>query len=232
MQKLNSRSILNRLFPPRCLLCGAATEGRYLCDFCHADLPWLGQDRCPQCAQPSPDGQRCGPCLRHPPAYDRTHAALIYDFPVGSLIQALKYGHRLEVSSVLTDIWLDQAAPDQQPDLVLPMPLHPARLKERGFNQALELARILAPQCHLPLDRHACQRIRDTPPQASLPLKARRKNLRGAFAARKEQVGGKRIAIVDDVMTSGSSLNELAATLKKAGAIEVECWVMARAVSR
>jgi ComF family protein len=132
----------------------------------------------------------------------------------------------------LTEIWLDHAVPNQLPDLLLPMPLHPARLKERGFNQALELARILAPQCRLPLDRDACRRIRDTPPQATLPLKARRKNLRGAFNASTEQVCSKRIGIVDDVMTSGSSLNELAATLKKAGAVEVECWVMARALQR
>ncbi len=155
---------------------------------------------------------------------------LIYDFPVASLIQALKYGHRLEVSAALTELWLDHAAPNPFPDLLVPMPLHPARLRERGFNQALELARILAQQCDLPLSRDACQRIRDTPPQAALPLKARRKNLRGAFSANADQVSGKRIAIVDDVMTSGSSLNELAATLKKAGTVEVECWVMARAV--
>ena len=157
---------------------------------------------------------------------------MVYDFPAASLIQALKYGHRLEVGSALAEIWLDEAMPDPLPDLLVPMPLHPARIKERGFNQALELARSLAPQCHLPLERDACQRIRDTPPQAALPLKARRKNLRGAFTARTEQVRGKRIAIVDDVMTSGSSLNELAATLKRAGAVEVECWVMARAVTR
>ncbi len=227
---MNSRSILNRFFPPRCLLCGDATQGGALCSDCQADLPWLAQERCPQCAQLSPDGQRCGPCLRHPPAFDRTHAALIYDFPVASLIQALKYGQRLEVSSALAQLWLDQAVPRQLPDLLLPMPLHPTRLKERGFNQALELARILAPPCNVPVARDACQRIRETPPQAALPLKARRKNLRGAFSARAEQVSGKRIAIVDDVMTSGSSLNELAATLKKAGAVEVECWVMARAL--
>lgn len=146
------------------------------------------------------------------------------------MIQALKYGHRLEVGSALGEIWLDQVLPDTMPDLLVPMPLHPARLQERGFNQALELARIISAQCRVPLDRDACQRIRDTPPQAALPLKDRRKNLRGAFTARTEAVRSKRIAIVDDVMTSGSSLNELATVLKKAGAVEVECWVMARAV--
>jgi ComF family protein len=155
---------------------------------------------------------------------------LVYDFPVASMIQAFKYGHRLEVGSALSEIWLDQVLPGPLPDLLVPMPLHPARLKERGFNQALELARTIATEYPLLLDRDACRRIRDTPPQTALPLKARRKNLRGAFTARTEQVAGKRIAIVDDVMTSGSSLNELAGTLKKAGAVEVECWVMARAV--
>ena len=149
---------------------------------------------------------------------------------MASLIQALKYGQRLEVNSALAQLWLERALPSPLPDLLVPMPLHPTRLKERGFNQALELARILAPPCKLLLARDACQRIRATPPQASLPLKDRRKNLRGAFAARADEVAGKRIAIVDDVMTSGSSLNELAATLKQAGAVEVECWVMARAL--
>ena len=227
---MNNRSILDHLLPPRCLLCGGATQGRLLCKSCDTDLPWLGQDRCPQCAQPSPQAQLCGPCLRDAPAFDRTHAALIYDFPIASVIQALKYGQRLEIGPALAEIWLDAARPSPMPDLLVPMPLHPARLRERGFNQAVELARRLAPQCRVPLDRDACRRIRDTPPQAALPLKARRKNLRNAFAARPDRVGGKRIAIVDDVMTSGSSLNELAIALKKAGAIEVECWVMARAL--
>jgi ComF family protein len=168
--------------------------------------------------------------MKHPPAFDGTHVPLTYDFPMNKLIQALKYGHRLDVTSALAEIWLVRSIPAVLPDMLIPMPLHPARLKERGFNQAQELGRSLARPIKLHLIQDACQRIRDTAPQASLPLKARQKNLRGAFLADTEKLAGKRIAIVDDVMTSGSSLNELAATLKKAGAVHVECWVMARAL--
>ncbi|MGA7179629.1 MAG: ComF family protein [Thiobacillaceae bacterium] len=168
--------------------------------------------------------------MKHPPAFEGTHAPLTYDFPVNTLIQALRYGHRLDVSSALAEIWLGHSVPTVLPDVLVPMPLHPARLKQRGFNQALELGKGLARQISAPLIPDACQRIRDTPPQAALPLKERHKNLRGAFLADAEKVAGKRIAIVDDVMTSGSSLNELATTLKQAGAVRVECWVMARAL--
>jgi ComF family protein len=227
---LNKRSTINRLFPPRCVLCGNTADGNTLCPPCLNDLPWLSETRCPQCALPTPDGQICGSCLNHPPAFDRTFAPLTYDFPAGKLIQALKYNHRLEITSVLAEIWLGRSTPNPLPDLLVPMPLHPARLRERGFNQAYELGRALVRPLKLVLAHDACQRIRDTPPQATLPLKARQKNLRGAFSASMEKISGKRVAIVDDVMTSGSSLNELAAILKKAGAVEVECWVMARAL--
>lgn len=112
-------------------------------------------------------------------------------------------------------------------DLIIPMPLHPQRLKERSFNQSLEIAKLLAKQHHTPLDYSSCIRTKYTPPQASLPLKERTKNIKGVFDVNAE-LSNKRIAIVDDVMTTGASLNELAKTLKKAGATHVECWVVAR----
>jgi ComF family protein len=201
-----------------------------LCTRCLDDLPWLPETRCPQCALPTAGSQHCGSCLTHPPAFDATHAPLAYEFPVNALIQSLKYSHRLDVTPALADIWLSRSTSVMTPDMLLPMPLHPARLKQRGFNQAQELGRHLAKQFKVPLVHEACQRIRDTPPQATLPLKERQKNLRGAFSVKEKQIRGTRIAIIDDVMTSGSSLNELAATLKKSGANHVECWVIARAI--
>ena len=114
-----------------------------------------------------------------------------------------------------------------QIDLIIPMPMHNARLKERGFNQALELARIISKSRQIKLDYTSCERIRLTPPQASLPLKERIKNIRGVFSCQ-QNLHNLNIAIVDDVMTTGASLNELAKTLKEAGAAHVECWVIAR----
>lgn len=116
-------------------------------------------------------------------------------------------------------------------DLIIPMPMHNARLKERGFNQALELARIISKNRQIKLDYTASKRIRLTPPQASLPLKERIKNIRGVFSCQ-QNLQGLNIAIVDDVMTTGASLNELAKTLKEAGAAHVECWVIARTLPK
>ena len=116
-------------------------------------------------------------------------------------------------------------------DLIILMPMHPQRLKERGFNQALEIAKVLTKNCKEKLEYNSVERQTLTPPQASLPLKARVKNIKGAFkvnADKLDKLQGKRIAIIDDVMTTGASLNELAKTLKKAGAAHVECWVVAR----
>ena len=219
---------LHRL-PQRCRLCGGAARGLGVCAACRADLPWLPQARCPVCALPSPDGQVCGACLRHPPAWQHTRAALLYDFPVDGLIGALKYRGDLSLAPLLADCLAGNVEAGAV-EVLLPLPLHPARLRARGFNQAVELARPLARRLGLPLLPSAAQRVRDTPPQAGLDRAARLKNLRGAFAVERERVKGRRIAVLDDVMTSGATLGELARALKQAGALEVECWVIARAL--
>jgi ComF family protein len=174
-----------------------------------------------------PQGQTCGACLKRPPAFDRTIAALSYVFPLDRLIPRLKYHGQLAIAPALGE-WLaraTEAAP--VPDRMIAMPLHATRIRERGFNHATEIARDVAARQGLPLDLSSCQRIRDTPPQTGLKHDARRRNLRGAFAC-SEDVRGQHIALVDDVMTTGTSLDELAATLKRAGAREVTCWVAAR----
>ncbi|MFZ5574933.1 MAG: double zinc ribbon domain-containing protein [Pseudomonadota bacterium] len=226
---MNIRSIFNHLLPSACLLCGAATTTGPLCPGCRADLPWHRAPACPQCAQPVPDGQPCGACLRHPPAFDRTAAALVYRFPADRMIPRLKYHGQLALAPALGDCLADVLAGAPRPDRVVPMPLHPARLRERGFNHATEIARSVTRRLGLPLDLDSCRRIRDTPPQMGLGHDARRRNLRGAFACSAE-LGGERVAVVDDVMTTGTSLDELAAALKRAGAAEVDCWVVARAL--
>ena len=214
------------MIPPTCLLCGAAST-RPLCPGCHAELPWHRQPQCPQCATPTPGGQVCGACLRHPPAFDRTHAALAYAFPFDRLIPRLKYQGQLAIAPVLGECLLQAVEQAPAAAALIAMPLHPARIRERGFNHASEIARVLSRRLGVPLDRDSCQRVRDTPPQMALKYDARQRNVRGAFSCR-DDVQGLHVAIVDDVMTTGTSLDELARTLRRAGAREVSCWVVAR----
>jgi ComF family protein len=224
---LNIRSIFNRLVPHACLLCGASAGAESLCTGCLADLPWHTQPQCPQCALPTPGGVRCGACLKHPPAFDRTHAALAYAFPLDRMIPRLKYHGQLAVAPALGECLTQVVERAPRPDRLVAMPLHAQRIRERGFNHASEIARVLAQRLGVPLDAASCRRIRDTPPQMGLKHDARRRNVRGAFACSGD-VRGQRIALVDDVMTTGTSLDELAKTLRQAGAESVETWVVAR----
>jgi len=159
-------------------------------------------------------------------AVEHCEAIYHYGFPLDVLIQHCKYSGAQELADLFAEALSEHLADLPRPDLIIPMPLHPARLRERGFNQALEIARRLGDRLNLPFS-HACRRVRDTPPQAGLDLKERKRNLRGAFAC-DEDLTGKRIALLDDVMTSGSSLNELANAARRAGAVEISAWVVAR----
>lgn len=209
-------------------MCGSTASG-LLCPGCRDDLPWHRGLQCPVCALPTPAGQVCGACLKRPPAYARTRAALRYAFPADRMIPRLKYDGRLVLAPVLGDCLADALQEARRPDCLVPMPLHVARIRERGFNHATEIARRVAARLDLPLDAALCRRVRDTPPQMRLKVDARRRNVRGAFACAGE-VDGLHIALIDDVMTTGTSLDELAATLLRAGAREVSCWVVARAL--
>ena len=160
--------------------------------------------------------------------FTSTAAAYRYDFPVDTLIQRLKYGGQIAIAAYLADRLAEMLAAEAGPDLIVPMPLHRRRLTARGFNQAALLAGRLSQRLGIPFEPEACERMRDTPPQVGLPVKARHKNIRGAFACRTD-LSGRRVALVDDVMTSGASLNELAMVVKRAGASEVSAWVVARA---
>ncbi|MEN6584873.1 MAG: phosphoribosyltransferase family protein [Sulfuricella sp.] len=158
-------------------------------------------------------------------------AAFTYDFPLDALIQALKYGHQLAVLVPLAKALAQQVSAAPRPDVLIAMPLHPLRLRERGFNQALELAKIVARGLDIPLLTHGAERIRATAPQVGLPLKKRAGNLRGAFTCSLD-LQGKHVAILDDVMTTGASLRELALTLRRQGAAEISAWVVARTVGK
>ncbi|MCK9284924.1 MAG: ComF family protein [Rhodocyclaceae bacterium] len=222
------RQIGLRLLPPQdCLLCGAAAGAEMLCEPCNRSLPLLDDPQCPRCALPVPSGSVCGQCLAQPPHYDATVARWRYGFPLDRLVHALKYAHRLAVADFFARALQELSPPAA--DLLIPLPLSPQRLAERGFNQAVELARPLARRWDIPLSLDGCLRVADTVAQATLPWKKRRRNVRHAFECRID-LSGKRIAVIDDVMTTGATLDEFARTLKNHGAAHVANWVCARAL--
>ncbi|HEX3632626.1 MAG TPA: ComF family protein [Casimicrobiaceae bacterium] len=217
-----------RALPQRCELCAASSGDDLICEACTRDLPRIGA-ACPVCALPAPAAQVCGSCLADPPAFDATIAAFAYAFPVDRLIHAFKYQGRLALAewsagAILAErLRLGRADPDR----LVALPLSVERQRERGYNQAAEIARLVAARCRVPLLSAGVRRIRAAPPQAMLPWGARERNVRGAFACDVD-LAGLRVAIVDDVMTTGASLSELARTLRGAGATGVENWIVAR----
>ncbi|MBU0689271.1 MAG: ComF family protein [Gammaproteobacteria bacterium] len=225
---LNIRSYFARLLPAQpCFLCGAASRDGLCCAACASDLPRHAGPSCSVCAAPLPSGEVCGRCLQHPPAYTRTVAAFRYEFPLDSLIKSLKFNEHLILANFLADALAARIT--SAPDYLLALPLYPTRLRERGFNQSQLIAARISHNLLLPVLTDAAFRIRDTPPQSSLPWRARNHNMRKAFAlAPNLDVRDKHIAIVDDVMTTGASIDALATLLKQAGAKEVSAWVVAR----
>ncbi|MBD5802065.1 DNA utilization protein GntX [Azoarcus sp. Aa7] len=223
-----ARIVAARLMPNECFVCGQGARSALVCGACRENLPRLATV-CPVCALPSGEDLICGSCQRAEPAFDATAAALPYVFPVDRLVQALKYGRRLALARFLSGL-LEPLVPPQGPAVVVPMPLHPGRLRERGFNQAAEIARPLARAWGLPFETAAVERVRDTAPQASLPWLERRRNMRGAFRCH-GSFDGRTVVVVDDVMTTGATLDELARTLKSHGAARVVNRVVARTPS-
>lgn len=194
-----------------------------LCADCEAELPRLPAEVCPRCALASPSGALCGRCLAEAPQYDATVAALWYRFPTDALVQALKFGGELALAAFLSRI-LREKIPREPVDAIIPVPLSPARLRSRGYNQAAEIARRLE---RGRVELELCERTRDGPPQVELPFAERQRNVRGAFRVSRKLAGAS-IAVVDDVMTTGATLDEIARALKGAGAARVVNWVVAR----
>lgn len=222
-----ARGWLEAVLPGSCLLCGTDSRDALLCPACASDLPALPVAQCPQCAEPTTHGERCGACLKTAPHFERTVAAFRYDFPVDRIIHALKYTHQLAVAGWLADRLA--ACLPKGDELIVALPLHVERLRERGFNQSVEIARTLGKRLGRLVDCTSLQRTRATPPQADLPLKERQRNVRGAFECATD-FSGKPILLIDDVMTTGSTVNEAARVLKLHGASRVTVVVAARAL--
>jgi len=224
--------LAGRALPQHCELCVARTDGSLLCGACAAGLPRIAA-ACSVCALPAADGAVCGSCLRDPPPFQATIAPLVYAFPTDRLLQRIKYGGRLALAdwagatlAAAVRGALAARKPADCPDRIVALPLSEPRQRERGFNQARAIAVRAARATALPLAA-PLRRIPGGAPQAALPWAERRRNVRGAFALRAD-VRGARIALVDDVMTTGATLAEAASTLARAGAARVECWVVAR----
>ena len=214
--------LANLFFGGACFLCRGRSH-ELLCDACRSELPHLAAELCPRCALPSPGGAVCGRCLAAPPAYDATTAVLAYDFPADALVHALKFRGELALAPFLGKL-LSYAIQNERIDRVIPVPLSAARLRSRGYNQAVEIARHIE---RGKLDVDACVRHQDAAPQMQLPWDERQRNVRGAFRCRRPLTGAT-VAVVDDVMTTGATLDEIARTLKRAGAARVVNWVVAR----
>jgi len=224
------KHVLDYWLPSRCALCGLS--GGELCVECSAELS-LNNSCCPLCALPLPaplHGHACGACVKRPPPFSSAFAPFVYDFPIDGLIRRFKFSRELHIGRLLAEGMAAALAQQDfaRPDLLIPLPLGADRFRERGFNQACEIARVLGPRLGLKVLHDRLRRTRATQPQAKLSRAERRRNVRGAFAWY-GQPPPKRVALIDDVMTTGETLKAATRALHEAGAHDVAVWVLARA---
>jgi ComF family protein len=221
------------LLPPTCLLCNQPGNNSLdLCKGCFESFI-KNQHCCYRCGeiltQQVPTPSLCGHCLKQQPVFEKTHAPFIYQSSIRYLIQQLKFNAQYKNARLLGALLAHQVIQTaEMPELIIPVPLHSARYRQRGFNQALEIARTVAKITTLPLNTCSCIRIRNTLQQIDLPAKQRRLNMKKAFAI-KTPISAHHIAIVDDVMTTGTTVNELAKALNQSGVSRIDIWVCARA---
>ena len=223
------------LIPWPCVLCGQRAGLERVCSGCRADLPWITHP-CVRCSAPLPPGAApglCAGCDLNLVGLAQVRAGLIYEYPVDALVVAAKFQARREFARALGELLVAalvrQSLCALPADLIVPVPLHPARLGSRGYNQAVEIAQPVAAALGLPLVTRLCHRSRNTAAQSALPGHARRKNLSAAFSVR-GSVARTRVLIVDDVVTTGHTLSSLAGSLRRAGATQVTAWCAARVV--
>jgi len=221
---------LTHIFLPNyCLLCKLTPSDCGLCEACTASLPWQ-QHSCPCCAAPMLEDILCGQCLQHEHSYDQIIVPFRYEHAMRYFINQFKFHERLIVARLLS-ILLTQHLKTRHdfivPDLLLPVPLHKTRIRKRGFNQALELAKPLSKVLHIPVHHTLLYKKQASMAQSLLDFKARQKNIKKLFGL-KHAVMGKHIGIVDDVVTTGSTVNEIAKLLKQNGAMRVSVFAIAR----
>jgi ComF family protein len=226
------RRLRHFVLPLHCLLCGAAgADDIDLCADCAAELP-RNRSCCMRCALPlATPVPCCGECQRRTPSWDAAWAPFRYGWPLDRLESRYRFGADLAAGRVLSTLWQREPCPIEPPQLLLTVPLHLGRLRQRGYNQALELARPVARSLDVPLRHDVLQRVRQTDAQTELDALGRRRNVRGAFALRAGIALPAHVAILDDVMTTGATLAECARVLRRAGVSRVDVWALARAPS-
>jgi ComF family protein len=228
------------LFPPLCHSCRELLgddRGVHICDLCLETVERLSAPLCNCCGRPFPDfggnDHLCGRCLAEPPSFEAARGALLFSGTTRELIHRFKYSGKAMLRrplALLTADCLDSFAAEFRADLIVPVPLHNRRLRQRGFNQAVLLGEILAERWRVALQRNNLRRIRWTEPQVNLTASARADNVKGAFAlAAPAKIAGKRVMLVDDVYTTGSTVRECAGVLMKGGAAAVAVITVARA---
>lgn len=228
------RSIFDRISGHcRCVLCQGTADSTGFCVECWHELPRVSV-ACQRCGSPLAEWSTCGICLRHPPPFDAVRAAYWYQTSVAALIQQLKYEGKLNAARVLAQTLVHTFSAETAlwPDAIVPVPLHPTRLRQRGFNQSVELIRTTAQKLDIPLMLNGLARVRVTQEQAILPAHQRRRNVRGVFVASPKlyrQI--KTVALFDDVMTTGHTVAEATRALKAAGVERVVVWLCARAMN-
>ncbi len=235
-QKVNDstwiQDFLGQIRARQCLLCGATHQDcSGFCPACQADLPWL-QHGCQHCGAPLPfpDARLCANCMQQPPHFDRCQGLFHYAFPVQEVLAEFKFRGKIWYAPALGELMvrhLQARTERNRLDLIVPTPLHPERLQERGFNQALELAKRVSRGCRIELDHRILEKVRPTAPQSSLSARERTTNLRRSYVAR-GRLDGARVLLVDDIVTTGHTANELSRVLKQAGAASVDVLCIAR----
>jgi len=222
--------LYSKLLLTPCLLCGSHTDQHTLCLPCTDSLPKLGHV-CQRCALPITQGVLCGQCLIKPPIRHLTHCLFPYQSPIDRLIADLKYHDRLAVSNFFALQFTQhiKARSDLMPALLIPIPLHPKRIRQRGYNQSTEVTKILSKQLHIPYDNRALTRIKNTLPQTRLPYSERKQNIRSAFKCNSPSLPS-HIALIDDVLTTGHTADTAAKILIQNGVKKVELWTIARTI--
>jgi len=234
LRPLHWSTIKNWLWPQDCVFCHARVlRDIAICLDCEKDLPWNNQ-ACYQCGavlSSLSKTSHCGACLATPPPFQKTIALFKYQTPIMKLITQLKFQQKLIYARLLGELLSKKISTENRenlPEFIIPIPLHTKRQRQRGFNQALEVSKVLSTRLNIPLDFKSCNRIKNTAAQSSLPAKQRHQNIKKAFNI-KRPIKAKHVAIIDDVMTTGQTVLELSKVLKKQGVEKIEVWCCARA---
>jgi len=236
-QSFSKWLIKTHLIQHTCPLCSELCldpDNEFICASCKSALPVI-ENQCFQCGLPlnkvdtTDISMRCGQCLVSPPAFDLCISPYHYALPINQFITQLKFRHQLHYARILADLLITKIEQHAEnlPECIIPVPLHSSRLRQRGFNQALEIARPIAKKYGIPLDTKSCSRIISTPPQMEQDKRTRQKNVKNAFSVSPD-FNYTHIAIVDDVMTTGHTLNELSRVLREQGAKRIQVWATSR----